>query len=250
MIWLYSGTPGSGKSFHATKDVIFNLKHSTGVICNFPVDTKMVRGIKAEFRYKDNQDLTPEYLVDFSRKHHKHGKEGQTLIVIDEAQLMFNCRTFGQSDRANWIKFFSQHRKLGFNVILIAQSIQMLDRQIRVLIESDIRHKKLNNYGMFGFAVGLLFLNASIFYAAEYWCSGNNLKTGGKWLIYNPRVARIYDSYEIFDERSAPETVPGVGGPRGTSPAQEASTDVPAATVRRYYGNRLVATLRKYIVGS
>lgn len=239
MIWLYSGTPGSGKSYHATKDVIFNLRHSTGVICNFPVNVKAVRRAKAHFEYVDNGDLTPDYLFRFSKKYHKYGKEGQTLIVIDEAQLIFNCRTFANKDRQSWIKFFSQHRKLGFNVILIAQSDRMLDRQIRCLIETDIRHRKLNNYGMFGFMIGLLFFNASIFYCSEYWACGNSIKVGGKWLIYNPRVSRIYDSYEIFEERETASA--GMGG-RGAPPSQPEPQSV--QNIRKMYINRIVIALK------
>ena len=76
---------------------------------------------------------------------HKIGKEGQTLVVIDECQIIFNCRDFGRKDRNAWVTFFAQHRKLGFNVILITQSDRMLDRQIRSLVEEEVKHRKLNN---------------------------------------------------------------------------------------------------------
>ena len=36
--------------------------------------------------------------------------------------------------------FFSQHRKLGFNIILITQSDRMLDKQIRSLVEDEVKH--------------------------------------------------------------------------------------------------------------
>lgn len=38
-IYLYSGTPGSGKSLHATYDLIDYIKSGRGVIANFQVDT-------------------------------------------------------------------------------------------------------------------------------------------------------------------------------------------------------------------
>lgn len=31
-IWLYTGTPGSGKSFHAAKDIVSRLKRPGGII--------------------------------------------------------------------------------------------------------------------------------------------------------------------------------------------------------------------------
>lgn len=44
MIYLYSGTPGSGKSYHAAADIYYRLKRSKKtnryrVIANFPVAT-------------------------------------------------------------------------------------------------------------------------------------------------------------------------------------------------------------------
>lgn len=61
-IWLYSGTPGSGKSFHATKDIYTKLKKKSNnaVIANFAFDTK-----SPHFLYKDNSEITVEFLVSY-----------------------------------------------------------------------------------------------------------------------------------------------------------------------------------------
>ena len=37
--------------------------------------------------------------------------------------------------------FFSQHRKLGYRVILVAQFSEMIDKQIRALIEYEYIHR-------------------------------------------------------------------------------------------------------------
>lgn len=41
-IQLYTGTPGSGKSFHAAKDIVRWMKRDRGLICNFPVNEGFV----------------------------------------------------------------------------------------------------------------------------------------------------------------------------------------------------------------
>lgn len=41
-ISLYSGTPGSYKSYHATEDIIKWLMRGKNVIANFPVDAKNI----------------------------------------------------------------------------------------------------------------------------------------------------------------------------------------------------------------
>ena len=99
-IWLYSGTPGSGKSFHAAKDIVKRLKKGGGLICNFPINEDFVpaKKLRAHVEYWDNSELTAERLVAYALEHHEIGREGQTLVVIDECQIIFNCRDFGRKD--------------------------------------------------------------------------------------------------------------------------------------------------------
>ena len=122
-IWLYTGTPGSGKSFHAAKDIVSRLKRPGGIIANFPINEDFVpeKKRKSHALYWDNSELTAKRLVQYALEHHKIGVEGQTMVIIDECQIIFNCRDFGRKDRGAWVTLFSQHRKLGFNFILITQ---------------------------------------------------------------------------------------------------------------------------------
>lgn len=193
MIWLYTGTPGSGKSYHAAADIYHRLRRQKGgnrVIANFPIsiDSK-------NFLYLDNSELTVKRLCGFSRFYHRPGVEGQTLVVIDEAQIIFNSRSW-QSDhnqRMEWIKFFTQHRKLGFNFILIAQNDRMLDRQIRCLIEYEVSHMKMSNF--------FRFLPFTSFLAVTRWY-GQRMKLNHEVILYRKRVADIYDSYKMFSGTS------------------------------------------------
>lgn len=200
-IQLYTGTPGSGKSFHAAKDIVRWMKRDRGLICNFPVNEGFVgKKLKAHVEYWDNSELTAERLVAYALDRHKIGKEGQTLVVIDECQIIFNCRDFGRKDRNAWVTFFAQHRKLGFNVILITQSDRMLDRQIRSLVEEEIKHRKLNNYGFGGGMLSLLTLGRTWFIAIQYWYGGNRLKLGQTVFPYRKRYSEVYDSYKLFSD--------------------------------------------------
>lgn len=202
MITLYSGTPGSGKSFHAARDLLKRFERGGGIICNFPVKVPDNIKSKQELRvsYWDNSEITPQRLVAYARKYHTMGVEGQTLIVFDEAQVIFNCREFGAADRRDWVNFFSQHRKLGYNMLLITQWDRMIDRQIRVLIENEVKHRKLNNYGFGGGLLTLLTLGSTWFIGIEYWYGGNKLLIGREIFRYSSRVAAIYDSYKMFGD--------------------------------------------------
>ena len=86
MIYLYSGTPGSGKSLHTAKVVYETLRLGLPVIANFSFNYS---GKKNSFYYVDNTELTPDYLQDFARQYW-NGKcviEGRILLVIDECNF-------------------------------------------------------------------------------------------------------------------------------------------------------------------
>lgn len=197
MIYLYSGTPGSGKSYHAVKQ-IKNFLKSGNVIANFGLSID-----SEKFQYWDNELFTVDSLVEYAKKNHENAKEGQTLIVLDEAQLLFNSRNWNtQADtRLNWIKFFSQHRKLGYSIILIAQFDRMIDRQIRCLIEYEVAHMKINNYWRI--------IPVTCFIVVHRWY-GQKMKIGHEMMIYNKRIAKMYDTFSMFDSTLVTES--GAGG--------------------------------------
>lgn len=214
-IWLYTGTPGSGKSYHAAQDIVRRLKRPGGLICNFPVNEDFVpaKRRRSHVEYWDNSELSAQRLVSYALEHHKIGKEGQTLVIIDECQIIFNCRDFGRKDRAAWVTLFSQHRKLGYNFILITQNDRMLDKQIRALVETEIKHRKLNNYGVGGLLISLT--RMTWFVAIEYWYGGNKLKLGHQMFAYHKKYAKVYDSYKLFSDMvSAGGAVCAGGEPR------------------------------------
>ena len=195
MINLYSGTPGSGKSFHVCNDIYDYLKFKRkNVIANFPIQTNKIKNIKGRFVYKTNDDLTIDYLLEFNNLYHKRNKENQTLIVIDEAGIKFNSRLWQDKGRLEWLNFFSQHRKFGYEIILISQSDLMLDKQIRTFIEVNHIHRKMANNGK----VGLLLSPLCSFVDIKYWY-GMNVKLGVDFLHYSKKIADLYDSYMLFD---------------------------------------------------
>lgn len=231
MIFLYSGTPGSGKSYHAVADIAAKLRRreKNGVIANFPLLTDQIKRCKGKFTYLDNSEITVPYLTDYAAANHVQGVEGQTLLVIDEAQCLFNSREWASGvARMDWIRFFSQHRKLGYNVILIAQYDRMLDRQIRCCVEYEYSHLKINN--------GVRWLPITMFLCVERWY-GQKMKLSSTFIRYRRKVARLYDSYAMF---AASGSVPAVAAAGGTAkrwgPAAPAAGDDPGRADARTTG--------------
>lgn len=198
-IYLYTGRPGNGKSFHACRDIRDHLKYKKAdVISNFgvSVDDKWA----GRFNYLQNSQLTASWLVSYAVDYwgsHKFKEDG-ILLVIDECQLLFNSRTWNDKERLNWIEFFSQHRKYGYKVILIAQDDCMIDKQFRTLIEYETNHRKAMNYGLFGLLLTAVFMG-TVFYCPTYYYMQNQ-KLSGTWVRYSKRIARMYNSYDAFKQ--------------------------------------------------
>ncbi|MCL2051210.1 MAG: zonular occludens toxin domain-containing protein [Lachnospiraceae bacterium] len=225
MIKLYTGTPGSGKSLHLADVLYWRIKNHKGlVICNFEMNLANIkaRRLKSEFIFLDNDQLTPNRLeqmaYDYESKIGRRAKEGELLLVIDECQLMFNSRDWQRGDRGGWLKFFTQHRKFGYDIILVAQFDRMIDRQIRSLIEYEWVHRKVSNYGIAGKLIGLVFLG-SLFVCIKVWYPMKE-KVGSEFFVGKKRYFNMYDTRKMFDGDSRRD-----GGVRGPAGAAEVHTE-------------------------
>lgn len=202
MIELYSGTPGSGKSLHAAEVIYWRLRKGKPVIANFEIEPSFVKGYKNTFYYCPNNEITPGVLYDFSKTYfgeqgNKY-KEDEILLVLDESQLLFNARSWNSMDRSGWLAFFTQHRKYGYLVILVAQNDRMLDRQVRSLIEYENIHRKVSNFGIFGKALKAFLLGQEVFISVRRWYPLKE-KVDSYWFLAFKKYYRLYDTRAIFD---------------------------------------------------
>lgn len=199
MMYLYTGTPGSGKSLHTAEDIYNSLRFKKlPVIANFDINPE-TKGIE-RFTYKPNNEIKPDYLYDFAKEYWKGNKvkEDSILLVIDEAQLVFNSRSWQTGQRMDWIEFFSQHRHFGYKIILICQFDRMIDRQIRSLVEIEINHRRLDNYGIKGKLLAIPFRGKLI--AAIKYYYGLKEKVGQEWILPKRRYLKMYNSYNRFKQ--------------------------------------------------
>ena len=74
MIWFYSGTPGSGKSLHVAKDIYMKIFQGKNVIGNMMINKKALKHKgKGQYIFVNDVELTPQYLYDYAKEHHKKG---------------------------------------------------------------------------------------------------------------------------------------------------------------------------------
>lgn len=193
MIRCYSGVPGSGKSLHSIRKILEFLYEGKNVIANFPLKINELDEEKysGHYFYVPNEKITVDYLYQFYSMYHEEDEENQTLLLIDEASVKFNCRGYMNNDRLNFCSFFAQHRKFGYSIVMVCQNLRQIDRQIRDLIEIEVIHRKLNNYGMYRI------LPFNLFVAVE-----KNLvlkeKNEHEFFLYSKKIGRLYDTFYDF----------------------------------------------------
>lgn len=199
MIEIYTGTVGSGKSYHAIVEGLRYIERRRHVIANFPIKSKKTvffkrfeKAIKERWIYME--EITVDKLIEMSISKGWYGKESQCLLVFDEAGTVFNARDWNvkPSERKEWIKFFSQSRKLGYDVIMIAQDMRMIDRQIRSLSEYEVKHKDLRKYLWFRY------LPIRCFAAVYHW-SGGKFRGSVRFIVFRKSIANRYDTFRLFN---------------------------------------------------
>lgn len=193
-ITLFTGTPGSGKSFHCTKIVKDSLERGINIITNYPIDIDSI-DFKGQYIHLTENEITVDFLKRFAKKNHVKGKEKQTIVIIDEAQLLFNARDWNIPSRKEWCSFFTVHRHLGFDFILATQVDEYLDKQIRGLIEYNHIHRNIKKSKL-----GNIFpFMPTVFIEVIYWYS-NNMRITSNFFTFNDNIGKLYDSYIFFDK--------------------------------------------------
>lgn len=198
MIWQYTGTIGSGKSYHALEKIIEYLNKGKHVIANFPLTFPegMVRkGLADRFLYIPDELFQDERGIAFllrTSKALEFGKsESNCLVVIDEAGNYFPPDQSTSALQKNWVKFFTQSRKLGYDFILIMQDDKAINRTIRACCEYEIKHRKANN--IFPFSL----LPFTIFMYVTYWKQTRQRLTSES-SIFVKRFASLYNTHMLF----------------------------------------------------
>ena len=252
MIQIIQGTPGSGKSAVCTVDMIEFLLSGGVVACNYSLipgwHYKLAeRSWKVRLGLQDKDALAESYwhrafkigtvdtLYQLSDRlkelvpPDKSGriKEGAGRLYLDEAQLLFNSRTWQKNKE--FIEFFTQHRKLGWDVYLIAHSVEMIDAQIRFLIEYEARLRNLKKVKLFG----LIPLSPYPVFVSIVRYAGISAGAGmiawRRMYALNKDIASLYDSMQVFafDAAQVDVTHQGDLHPEGAKPEPAAAPAPP-----------------------
>lgn len=202
-IQIYTGTPGSGKSLHAAREIRYNLNslRPRPVIANFELSEQAPVKRRDLFHYVPNSALRVEdlqgYAVDYWESHGGRLIEDYIDVYLDEAQILWNARSWSAKDRLGWLEFLSQSRKYGYRIVFIAQSAQMIDNQFRMLIEQEVNHRRVSQFGLGGWLMALPFRGRLLLAVKTAFQIKERI--GSQWFLASKRDWEMYDSYKRFD---------------------------------------------------
>lgn len=235
MIEVAQGSPGSGKSAVAVARAILHVKKGGVVAANFSLVDGWADSVASKnwlvillgflrlfslrdgLRYKLASSMYKRFYridslsairaidpraeaVDIYKDNGKYS-EGSGMLILDECQLVFNSRKWEKN--FEWIEFFTQHRKLGWNVILIAHSIDMIDSQIRPLAEYESRFRNLQKVKWP--IIGLPFSPFPLFLVIKRYAglgAGSSVVASRETFPLPLWAAKLYDSLLVFSADS------------------------------------------------
>lgn len=191
VIQLYTGVPGSGKSCHVSKDICGWLRRGQFVLANFDFDATP---------WEDHFIRIPDYpsceeVLEIVRGLPRTMREHNFVIVVDEAQRVWNSRDWSDKARKPWLKFMTLSRHLSCDVVLIAQNSSMIDKQIRSCVQTEVRHMRVSAMGTIPFLLSGFGLLPLCYWVESYF--GTRLRVMTGFFLPRKKWWERYDSYDL-----------------------------------------------------
>jgi zona occludens toxin (predicted ATPase) len=149
MIIAHSGVPGSAKTYLSVSRVIDNLKRGRKVYSNIDgFDDENCREMIRNLAGIDDVTLA-EKLIFLNEKDLNEVWRFQdpALFVLDELQNYWSNRDWITTGNKMFNKWASVHRHLGQDLIVISQSIEGIDAQVRRMLGWTYDCQKIDFFG-------------------------------------------------------------------------------------------------------
>jgi zona occludens toxin len=203
MIQIYTGTIGSGKSYHALETIVEALQKGKYVVSNFPLnfsEAMIKKGFADRFMYVPDDFLLGfdgvAFLYQLQKKMNFYDNfgEGGCLVVIDEAGNYFPPEDNMKYSNKLWKLFFTQSRKMGYDFLLVCQDdLSQINKTIRKCVEYKVVHRKANS--IFPFKL----LPFTLFMYVTYWAQQRE-RLSSSSSIYIKRFGALYNTSMMFGD--------------------------------------------------
>lgn len=201
MIAYVTGTLGAGKTFHTMRLVMEHIAKGGICVTNIECDRARVRKViasKFKVWMEDDQLQTfdPEENTNWQTSIPWGEIEGDVLVAMDETHLFYNSRDWAETAKNNreLLRFLTQSRKAGVDVIWITQDGGNVDKQFRVLAEWEFAivstaHLPLGWLGMFPFRA----------YCVKKISAKQQFVVKKEWFLYDKWIKGTYRTQSMLD---------------------------------------------------
>lgn len=188
------GTLGAGKTSYAVSEALRYLTKGRKVAANFALDFTGFKNVHPDAYVTILPDIpTPADLQALGRGGPSEHEAG--LLIIDEGAFCLNARGWADKERQKLIEWFALSRKLGWDVILIIQHIQALDKQVRMLFaETLVVCRRLDKLKLFG-----LIPLPKLHLAVSRYGTDQNAPISGRTFFRPATIGAAYDTNKLFD---------------------------------------------------
>lgn len=202
MLYLVTGKLGSGKSLFAVSFAFRYLTEGRRVVANFPMDfsgkpqRKHPRAVVEVL-----PDLpTADDLDSLGRGGPSERESG--VLIVDEGARWLNSRDWNDKGRARVLDWLLHSRKRGWDVVLIIQHHNMLDKQVREgLAEMHVICRRFDRVKLLGVRLPHIH-QATTYYGIHL--GGTNAPPKAESVMYSPKVWGVcYDTAAEFQESQA-----------------------------------------------
>lgn len=167
MIVLVTGPPGAGKSFYAVRKIGQALDAGKPVATNIDLAAdatervaraNVFRRVVPGRRARRADLLTRSVHVssdlhELTRIRLRGKGEGRGVMVLDEAGGWLNARDWNDPARKPVLEWFRKHRKYGWDVYLLVQDEEQLDKHVRKLFEYHVHLRNLRRMRLLGVSI-------------------------------------------------------------------------------------------------
>jgi len=207
MMSAITGKLGGGKTLFAVHLIQEALRAGRPVATNIDFKPECLLPARKRaviFRLPDHPGADSLEIIGQGNSSYDERRNG--LIVLDECSHFLSARSWNARGRDSFIRFLTQSRKLGWDVYLLVQGVDMIDSQVRDnLLETTVRLRNLSRQmvpfvGRWLRSLGLPHYLPRFHLAQARYGTDPSAPVAETWSFRGADLIHAYDTRQLFGE--------------------------------------------------